>query len=112
MEIRNCEFCNADITHVEIHNCTKVFYQHRERSATLIRSGNRAVGTDSRSTRQMNCEAIWPTVSQIHSSTQQLPTNKRRKLKHSGEERSKCDSCGAEFSSEESPGAHQCGKNN
>ncbi|GIY68951.1 hypothetical protein CEXT_216861 [Caerostris extrusa] len=32
---------------------------------------------------------------------------KRDMLKHAGEERSKCDSCGAEFSSEESLGAHK-----
>ncbi|GIY39417.1 hypothetical protein CDAR_383621 [Caerostris darwini] len=33
---------------------------------------------------------------------------KCRMPKHAGEERSKCDSCGAEFSSEESLEAHQC----
>ncbi|GIY67234.1 hypothetical protein CEXT_49631 [Caerostris extrusa] len=36
---------------------------------------------------------------------------KRHMRKHAGEGSRKCDSCGAEFSSEESLGAHQCGKN-
>ncbi|GIY13464.1 hypothetical protein CDAR_193291 [Caerostris darwini] len=36
---------------------------------------------------------------------------KRHMLQHAGEERSKCDSCGAEFSSEDSLKAHKCKKN-
>ncbi|GIY99549.1 hypothetical protein CEXT_91331 [Caerostris extrusa] len=36
---------------------------------------------------------------------------KRGMLRHAGEERSKCDSCCAEFSSEESLEAQKCGKN-
>ncbi|GIY29834.1 hypothetical protein CEXT_437331 [Caerostris extrusa] len=36
---------------------------------------------------------------------------KRHLLRHAGEDRRKCDSCGADFSSEDSLTAHKCGKN-
>ncbi|GIZ04520.1 hypothetical protein CEXT_267681 [Caerostris extrusa] len=71
MDIRNCEFCNAYVADFEVHTCRVFGNQHRQSSATLLRSCSDYIDGDiDLRTEQMPYEESIPSVNQTHSSWQ------------------------------------------
>ncbi|GIZ01561.1 hypothetical protein CEXT_182051 [Caerostris extrusa] len=70
MEITKCEFCEAYITNLEVHNCVRLGNQYRQTFATLPQcSSDNAAGVNE--LEEMDYEALWPSLYQSNSSTQQ-----------------------------------------